>query len=243
MKAEAFELWMRPQYTEKSVATRLSRVRRVEAEYGDVDGIYDIDRLASIIADLTYSTRDEQQNRPNPSRISIGGDLYRQLASLKNALARYREFRDNGSGADKVAEAAIEVASESIREKREGRQFEIERHLQDSLRREIGQLEMGLTVIDGGDERSVDSGFIDILARDEAGAFVVIELKAGMAKREAVGQIAGYMGDLMAEEPDTDVRGILVAADFDKSCQSGVRAIPTLKLKRYRFSFTFEDPA
>jgi NAD(P) transhydrogenase subunit alpha len=37
--------------------------------------------------------------------------------------------------------------------------------------------------------------------------------------------------------------GLLVAAAFDKSCQSGIRAIPTLQLKQYRFSFTFEDPS
>ena len=117
----------------------------------------------------------------------------------------------------------------------------LERHLQAELRREIGQLEAGLQIIDDGLERSVESGFIDILARDESGALVVIELKAGSAKREAVGQIAGYMGDLMPEEPDTAVRGILVAADFDKSCRSGVRAIPKLGLKRYRFSFKFEE--
>jgi hypothetical protein len=49
------------------------------------------------------------------------------------------------------------------------------------------------------------------------------------------------MGDLMTEEPDAHVRGILVAADFDKSCVSGVRAIPTLKLMKYRFSFSFEE--
>ncbi len=69
----------------------------------------------------------------------------------------------------------------------------------------------------------------------------MLELKSGMTKREAVGQIKRYMGDLMAEEPGTPIRGILVAADFDKSCRSGVRAIPSLALKRYRFSFTFEN--
>ncbi len=60
---------------------------------------------------------------------------------------------------------------------------------------------------------------------------------------EALGQITGYMGDLMSEEPGTPVRGILVAAEFDKSCMSGVRAIPALTLKWYRFSFTFESVA
>jgi endonuclease len=241
VRAEAFALWMRPQYTESSAENRVSRVRRVEAVYGDLDALYDKDRLASLISELTYSTRDQQQKRLNPTRIIMNGELHKGLASLKNAVARYREFRDNDSGSETVAEAAIEIASESIREKREGRQFEIERHLQDSLRLEIEQLEDGLIVIDGGDERSVESGFIDILGKDQNGALVVIELKSGTAKREAIGQIVGYMGDLIAEEPEIQVRGILVAADFDKSCQSGVRAIPSLKLKRYRFSFTFEE--
>lgn len=70
---------------------------------------------------------------------------------------------------------------------------------------------------------------------------VVIELKRDLARREAIGQIVGYMGDLMAEEPNQTVRGLLVAGDFDKSCQSAVRAIPNLELKRYRFAFTFDS--
>ncbi len=72
---------------------------------------------------------------------------------------------------------------------------------------------------------------------------MVIELKRGVAKRDAIGQITGYMGDLLAEEENEKVRGILVAAEFDKSCRSAVRAIPNLLLKRYRFSFEFEDPS
>ena len=139
------------------------------------------------------------------------------------------------------AENAIEVAGELIRERKEGRQFEVERHLQAELRKEISQLENGLTIVDGGSERGVESGFIDILARDIDGALVVIELKVGQAKREALGQIAGYIGDLMNEEDGAPVRGILVAADFDKSCRSGVRAFPSLKLMRYRFDFAFEQ--
>jgi RecB family endonuclease NucS len=46
-----------------------------------------------------------------------------------------------------------------------------------ALRANIDQLEPGLTVIDGGNERKVASGFIDITARDRSGATVVIELK------------------------------------------------------------------
>jgi hypothetical protein len=243
MRDQAFALWLQPRYTDGSASSRMSRIRRVEAEYGDLDELYDQDRLANVLRDLTYSTDDDRAGRPNPTRISLSGDIHRQLRSLKNAVSVYREFRDTGGEDQAVAEAAIEVAGEAIRQKREGRQFEIERHLQDSLRREITQLERGLRIIDGGDERGVESGFIDILAEDTRGALTVIELKAGQARREAVGQILGYMGDLKIEEPDRNVRGILVAASFDKSCLSAVAVVPALSLKEYRFDFTFSAPA
>ena len=242
MKDEAFALWMQPRYTDGSVSSRASRIRRIEAEYGDLDELYDRDRLAGLLSELSYSTHDERLERANPTRITIGGDLHRQLRSLKNAVSIYREFRDSGGEAEAVAEAAIEVAGEALRDKREGRRFELERHLQDSLRREITQLESGLVVIDGGDERGVESGFIDILAEDAAGALTVIELKAGQARREAVGQILGYMGDLKSEEPDMKVRGILVAASFDKSCVSALEVVPSLSLREYRFDFSFSQP-
>jgi RecB family endonuclease NucS len=71
---------------------------------------------------------------------------------------------------------------------------------------------------------------------------VVIELKAGIVKREAIGQITGYMGDLVEDEKFDKVRGILVGATFDKSARAAVRVIPTLSLKQYRFSFSFSEP-
>jgi endonuclease len=238
VRGEAFKNWLDEKYPSGSGITRFSHAKRVEANYQDLDVLYEIDQLQGLLNELHYSGRDHSQGKPNPSKIAINGNIYNSLSSYSAAVRLYRDFRAGDS--DAASEVAIELAGEAIRERKEGKQFEVERHLQSELRREISQLETGLEIIDGGLERSVESGFIDILARDDLGALVVIELKAGMAKRDAVGQIAGYMGDLMAEESDTQVRGILVAADFDKSCQSGVRTIPTLKLKRYRFAFTFE---
>src|SRR5437870_4030059 len=57
--------------------------------------------------------------------------------------------------------------------------FGLERDLQNELRRSIADLESGLSIIDGGKERRVASGFIDITGLDRDGATVVIELKAG----------------------------------------------------------------
>ena len=116
--------------------------------------------------------------------------------------------------------------------------FTLERDLQSALRRSITQLDAGLTVIDGGVERSVASGRIDILAEDMTGAKVVIELKAVKAPRDAVAQVLAYMGDIQ-EESGGEVRGILVAPDFDPRAVSAARMVPTLNLVTYGFSFTF----
>src|SRR5262252_5499937 len=48
--------------------------------------------------------------------------------------------------------------------------FGLERDLQNALRRHIGDLEPGLSIIDGGKERRVASGYIDIAAQDRDGA-------------------------------------------------------------------------
>lgn len=241
MRTEAFREWLSARFAINTVSTQISTCRRIEAGYRDLDGIYDEDRFEALIAELTYSKLDESKRLPNPSKMQIERSVYDTLASCRSALRTYRNFREDPGSVPVSADNALEVVGELIRERKEGKQFEVERHLQEELRKEIAQLEPGLTIVDGGGERSVESGFIDILARDQTGAMVVIELKSGTAKREAIGQIAGYMGDLMAEESDNKVRGILVAADFDKSCQSGVRAIPSLSLRRYRFSFSFEE--
>ncbi len=239
MKSAAFKAWLAANYTPNSAATHFSQAKRVEEAYGNLDAIVDAGEAEQVAAELNYSSQDAKSGKPNPSKITAGNNLYTNLAAYKSSLRCYARFRENET--EFASEAALEIAGQAIKEKHEGKQFELERHLQSELRREIVQLEPGLQIIDEGLERSVESGFMDILARDEAGALVVIELKAGLARRESIGQITGYMGDLIEEEPNTPVRGILVAAEFDKSCRSGVRAIPSLRLKRYRFNFTFED--
>jgi endonuclease len=242
VKVEAFKGWLGSRYPKPAVAASYySYAKRLDDAYGDLDALYEENRFDEILSDLNYSSSDAAAGKPDPSKLGLIGNPYNQLSNFRTGLRTYALFRDENGDIDVVNDAAIILAWAAIKDKREGKQFELERHLQESLRLEIAQLEVGLEVIDGGVERSVESGFIDILAKDISGALVVIELKAGQAKREALGQIAGYMGDLMDEESGIPVRGILVAADFDKSCLSGVRTISALSLKRYRFSFVFEE--
>ena len=116
--------------------------------------------------------------------------------------------------------------------------FGLERDMQLALRRSIEQLEAGLRIIDGDKESTVASGRIDITARDKKGATVVIELKAGPADRDVIGQILSYMGDLT--DGQATVRGIVVAREFSPRAIAAARPVPSIRLIRYGFRFSFE---
>jgi hypothetical protein len=135
-----------------------------------------------------------------------------------------------------VREVDDEIPEEVAEEKTT---FSIERDLQAALRQHIGQLESGLKVVDGGKEKVVPSGRIDIMAEDLSGTAVAIELKAGEADRDAVAQVLAYMGDLT--DGGKSARGILVAGGFSSRAVAAASVVPRLRLKKYSFKFSFED--
>ena len=242
MKA-TYKSWLEQQdYAPGTVQTQMTRTRRVEECYGDLDEYYDRDQLQGVIGELKYSTSDERRSRPNPSKIPFEGNIRNNLASYRNAVERYCKFRretmgdDPGPGVAAPTDGIVNEAADG-----RGRLVGLERDLQAALRREIEQFEPGLEIIDDGAERSVASGFIDITARDSRGAIVVIELKTGTARQGAVAQVLSYMGDIADEEPDRAVRGVLVAGDFDRKARSAARVVPDLSLRSYRMSFEFQD--
>jgi len=64
----------------------------------------------------------------------------------------------------------------------------LERDLHNWLTTRLSEIEPGLIPVDGGVEYQTEAGRIDILAKDQTGALVVIEIKAGKAKDGALGQ-------------------------------------------------------
>lgn len=115
----------------------------------------------------------------------------------------------------------------------------LERDLHSYLATRVGEIESGLTLVEDGVEYPTEAGKIDLLARDKASQLVVIELKAGKGKDNALGQLLGYMGCLSAAEPS--VRGILVASSFDSRVVFAARGLPNVKLVRYQLSFSLEE--
>lgn len=86
-------------------------------------------------------------------------------------------------------------------------------------------------------------GRIDLLVRSGMHILWVVELKAGIAGRDAIGQVMSYIGAVRDEYPDKDVRGLLAATDFDESCFAAYRAIGDVELKKVRIQYVLEQAA
>lgn len=237
-----YQQWLSAQkYDPSTIAAQMHRVGRVEDHYGDLAKHYAEGTLQSVIDDLTYTAEDERRDKPNPSKIPFRGNARNNLASYKNAVARYRTFL-SGSFVQSDAEARPQPAAVLPPQDNVEQKLSLERDMQAALRREIRSLEPSFAIIDDGAERSVDSGFIDITCEDATdGSLVVVELKAGKADSRAIGQILGYMGDIAEEEPGRLVKGILVAHDFDQRVVSAAKIVPALKLMRYSIEFRFRQ--
>lgn len=234
--------WLEAQgYAANTCAAQLHRVQKVEQAYGALDDLLREGGFDGMIAELTYSTADERHGRPNPSRLTFEGNIRNNLQSYKNAALRYARFRsEQRQGGIEPEPMVREAAGDAVAAPPEKQRLALERDMQTALRRRMADLDPGLTIVDDGAERAVESGFIDILCQDGEGRTVVIELKAGTTDARVIAQILGYMGDLVNEDPDIGIRGIIVAHDFDKRTRAAARAVPNVALYRYAVSFTFD---
>lgn len=117
----------------------------------------------------------------------------------------------------------------------------LERDVQKYLAKNLSQLQDELTTKSDrtGKEVTVDSGRIDILAENSEDEPVVIEIKTGEAKHDALGQIQAYMSEVMKENSG-NVTGIIVAEDFSTKLTSAVTIARNVELYTYEIEFDFE---
>ncbi len=238
MQEAPFETYMlNRNLADKTRAQRGYALKRIErAQNVNLDAEFDRDQLASLLKSYTYSSSDARAGLPNPSKMDIDSDkLLTHLRWYRSHLMDYLRFR---GGTTQEIDESTEPENELIEEV-VSRTFALERDLQAALRKNLAQLEDGLTVDDGGNERKVEAGFIDILARDRSGVLTIIELKAETAPPNSIAQILAYMA-CIAQESGEPVRGILVAGDHHPRVALAARAIPNLVLKKYRYRFDFE---
>lgn len=125
-------------------------------------------------------------------------------------------------------------------------QLTLERDLEEHLAHNLTSVETGLKLYQehevSGRQLRTDVGIIDILATDQNGELVVMELKAGTAPDRALTQLLAYMDWVESNiAKGRPVRGLLVAANFDPRLEMAARRVPTVRLLRYRVRFEVEQ--
>lgn len=127
--------------------------------------------------------------------------------------------------------------------------FYMEKQLEDFIIHNWENTELGKRfdlIIEHGELLSqqyrTDIGPIDILAKDKkTNSFVVIELKKNQTSDDTVGQLTRYMGWIMEKKGDKNVKGIIIAAEFDKKLEYALKAVPNVEVFLYKVDFKLSE--
>jgi endonuclease NucS-like protein len=100
------------------------------------------------------------------------------------------EIQVPGFSAEKSEDGYGDEIETEVEDSMEAR-VSLERDLHSYLAKRISEIESELSLVENGSEFQTEAGRIDLLARDDNNQLVVIELKAGKAKDNALGQLLG----------------------------------------------------
>lgn len=96
MKEKEFFDWLvKSGQQENSAKSVVPRLRRIEEMYPDLDSRIEDNSIELLLNVFTYTKKDEAKKRAPLHKIEIDGDLYNGTQALRNALAKYIEFRRN----------------------------------------------------------------------------------------------------------------------------------------------------
>lgn len=179
--------------------------------------------------------------------FKIGTDKFRLWDEASDPPARYKpdiELEEDGGGDQFEDDAASDRDDAQLGESA----FAYERDLQNYLVRNLQVLEPGLRLFEdeglNGVEYDAGGRFIDILAVDGAGNFVVIELKVSRGYDRVIGQLLRYMAWVEQNLADgVIVRGFIVANDMSEDLKLATSKIDHVKLFQYQLAFAIEQVA
>jgi hypothetical protein len=87
-----------------------------------------------------------------------------------------------------------------------------------------------------------DIGRIDILVKDKIKKnYVVIELKKSQTSDDTVGQLLRYMSWIKETKKDPNVKGIIVAGQFDQKLDYAIKMIPDSQVFLYEVDFKLKS--
>jgi RecB family endonuclease NucS len=134
-----------------------------------------------------------------------------------------------------------EVAADAEETIESSQEFAFERDLRNYLSKNLTSIELGLKVYQdeefSGVEFPVGGRFIDILAVDTHGDYVIVELKVSRGHERVIGQILRYMAWVKKHiAAGNNVRGIIVANEVSEDLQLAASLVPCLELFEYTIS-------
>jgi hypothetical protein len=131
-------------------------------------------------------------------------------------------------------------------------EFQLEKYLHEFIVSNFEKINFGekleiYSTKDGeiGTEYPTEAGYIDILCREKkSGDFVVIELKKGWTTDKVVGQTLRYVGWVRENlAKGKNVRGIIIARDFDDKLRYSIPKDPKIEVKTYEIDFKLHSPS
>jgi endonuclease len=137
-----------------------------------------------------------------------------------------------------------EIEPEEAADTLTGAEFAYERDLKHFLAKNLSLVEPGLRLFEEegitGLEFPVGGRFIDILAIDAQGNFVVIELKVSKGYDRVVGQLLRYMAWIAQNqaEPYQQVRGVIVAREISEDLRLACSRVVDVSLFEYELAVT-----
>lgn len=203
-------------------------------------------KVGTVTAHLTRLSTNARSRTHYSARPGEDDVLYQMDGSR---YRRYRPGQDPApiyephatSGASTVPEGEDE---EAVSEPSGGGEFAYETDLRNYLARNLSKLEPGLRVYEEegitGVEFPVGGRFIDILAVDEKGGLVVIELKVSRGYDRVVGQLMRYVAWIKKNlaEPAQAVRGLIVAREISEDLLLACSLVPAVELFEYELSLS-----
>jgi endonuclease len=220
------------------------------------------------VADLVYAQHPDRPWQRNSVAATLVGLSVNHASShhypterrhaflFSLGAGRYRMWDPERDGTWEVTPTGVQlvddseeaVMAEDITEDDDGAtgmSLSLERDLEQCLLTKLDLLEHGLRLYDGapGGGQQIDTGVVgrlDILAVDQEGRLVVIELKGGRVDDRVCGQILRYMGWVSKNLANGNrVRGIIVANEFTERVRFAAEAMPDVDLVRYEVRFSF----
>jgi Endonuclease NucS len=108
-----------------------------------------------------------------------------------------------------------------------------ERHIEQVILHHLEEIEPGLTLV--GRQLTTPVGRLDLLCKDAAGTYVVLEIKRAQGTDRVVGQILRYMGWVI--ETKGPARGIIIVQSSDPRLSSAIQAATNIQIKEFRMVF------